>query len=298
MRYLIVIFYLTLLFSLNGYDLPEDYQNMSAMEKQSQQWDLISKSAYDKLPVKGVSFGDVLKLFQVNYLKTSISHTSDEMPQSRRRIIHTYGSCAMVTFVPAEETPYTGLFNSTVPGIIRASVVTYDVNNLMPGIALKFYIDGHASLNVVALHSIDGQGKDYNFFANPFSNIIPPSKSAFMRSVLNFFTKAAKLFTADGSAMKVSLSPLGKVDVSGAVVDSPASPERVYFYPSEFVMQDSSDNRDFRIKLGELSEGVKLFDVFAETESGLLLIGKVNLESKFTASVYGDNRIFFQHHVK
>jgi len=282
-------------------DLPSDYQSKTALEKQDLLWQQIKSSLYEKLPVTGVSPFDMLKLFDIKYLTTTIGYQSDEMPIKRKRLIHTYGTVAKIFFKPASDTPYTGLFKSVVPGIIRASVVRYDPNNLMPGIAIKLFVDGHPSLNTVGLHTIDGQGKDYNFFAYPFSNIIPPPKSSLMVSVLDVFTKAAKTFDPDANAMKVSLNPFAKINSDGSEVADPIAPMQIYFYPTKDVLQDSKDNRDFRIKLAELVAGTKLFEVFVKNPDkpdDLLLIGEIILDSQFIASKYGDEKIFFQHPVK
>lgn len=286
----------------NAEGLPADYQTKKAIEKQQLIWEQIELSKYDKLPVKGVNGFDMLNLFKVKYLTKTISHQSDEMPVSRKKIIHTYGSVAKITFIPADYTPkYTGLFDCIVPGICRASVVMYDKNNLQPGLALKFFVDAHSSLNTVALHTIDGQGKNYNFFEYPFSNIIPPAKSVFMRNVLDFFTKAARVFNPDGNAMKVSITPFSKIRVDGKLETTPVAPKQLYFHSNSKCNSDPDDSRDFRIKLGELPAGIKLFDVFvkkSDITDELLLIGEIRLDSKFIASKYGDEKLFFQHIVE
>jgi hypothetical protein len=282
--------------------LPDDYQTKSASEKQALLWNNVEKTAYKKLPVQGPSGLDMANLLNVNYLTKSISNESDEMPSKRKRLIHTYGSVAKIIYTPISSTPaFTGLFSSVVPCIIRASVVKYDPKNLMPGIAIKFLVDGHPSLNIHALHNIDGQGKNYDYFANPFTNIIPPPTSPTMRTILDVFTKAARTFTSDGSAMKVSVDAFAKINADGSLAANPHAPEQIYFYPTTEVTHDSKDNRDFRIKLSELPVGTKLFDVFVNNpadKNNPLLIGKITLESKFIASQYGDEIIFFQHLVK
>lgn len=288
-------------FVLTAEDLSSDYQTKKALEKQELLFKQIENSKYQKLPTVGVSFFDMINLFDVKYLTKTISHQSDEMPAKRKRLIHTYGAVAKITFKPSIDTPYTGLFKSIVPAIIRASVVRYDPNNLMPGIAVKFLVDGAPSVNTLGLHNIDGQGKDYNFFANPFSNIIPPPKSSLMVSVLDAFTKAAKIFNQEANAMKVSLNDFARINSDGSNEDNPISPEQIFFYPTKDVLQDSKDNRDFRIKLSELPIGTKLFDLYAknpDSTNDLLLIGEITLDSPFIASKYGDEKIFFQHTVK
>lgn len=69
---------------------------------------------------------------------------------------------------------FTGIFKagSSSPAIIRLSVAKQDPDHFLPGLALKVLIDGKASQNIIAMFSLDGQGKDKNFFANTFWNII------------------------------------------------------------------------------------------------------------------------------
>jgi hypothetical protein len=302
-RTLSVIAYICLLLptAFIAQQLPDNYQNKSALEKQDLLWKQIENTKYDKLPTV-LSGLDMSNLLKVDYITKTISHESDEMPSKRKRLIHTFGSVAKITFTPKSSTPaFTGLFSSIVPGIIRASVVRYDPNNLMPGIAVKFLIDGHPSLNTHLLHNIDGQGKNYNYFAYPFSNIIPPPTSSVMRAFLDVFTKAARVFNPDANAMKVSVAAFAEINVDGSKVTDPLAPEQIFFYPAIEISQDSKDKRDFRIKLSELHVGTKLFDVYVNNPSdknNLLLIGEITLDSQFVASRYGDDIIFFQHLVK
>ena len=97
----------------------------------------------------------------------------------RLKLIHTVGVIAKVKFSSNNNHSYTGIFEGADLGYARLSAaIQYDptVQNLAPGMGLKFLRDGVDSANLVAMYSVDGQDT-YNFFANDFKNHIPSAVS-------------------------------------------------------------------------------------------------------------------------
>lgn len=40
----------------------------------------------------------------------TLNHVSDQLPEGRRKLIHSVGTVAKAEFVPTEDSPYTGFF--------------------------------------------------------------------------------------------------------------------------------------------------------------------------------------------
>jgi hypothetical protein len=65
------------------------------------------------------------------------------------------------------------------------------------------------------------------------------------------------------------------------------------------VQGDPQSNKDFRDDLARIPSGSKLWDVMAIERDGAerVLIGSIVTTSRFVASQYGDEKIFFKHNI-
>lgn len=93
---------------------------------------------------------------------------------------------------PEAKDRYSGIFQSGSECIIaRFSMANKPTaKTSVPALALKFFIDKeHPSVNLHLMHSVDGQD-GHNFFAQPFSNILPPANSFATRLLDRFLAKS------------------------------------------------------------------------------------------------------------
>ena len=103
----------------------------------------------------------------------------------RNKYIHSVGSVATIKYVPTENSEgYTGIFATGADhGLIRLSAAKQPdesksahsaekaFDNFVPGFGLKFFRDGVASGNLVAMFGVNG-ADSWNFFKKDFSNHI------------------------------------------------------------------------------------------------------------------------------
>ena len=96
-------------------------------------------------------------------MSTTFKFKGDAMPKgevygTRQKLIHSVGAVGKVKFISNRNHTYSGLFLGANHGIIRLSSAAQPSKTqpLVPGMALKFLIDGRESANVVAMYSIDG----------------------------------------------------------------------------------------------------------------------------------------------
>lgn len=276
--------------------LPQDYESKSADDKLRVLWnDRILPTQYTTTlaPWPFVGLG-VLKKLLVADLTVSLDRTADEMPPGRPKIVHSLGSVVKIEFIADASSPYTGMYKGGV-GLARLSLAQEPgTNAFTPGIALKLLADGKPSENILAMLSIDGQGTNFDFFANTFSNVIPNAVGFGSKLVVGVFSKASNTpghLDVNGFAMR---------DRKGRSVASPVAPEQLQFVPAasvKAVPRRNSPDVDFRVDLAAIPEGTTLYEVFAVRTIGErpVRIGAIVTRSPVTASRFGDEALFFKH---
>jgi hypothetical protein len=283
--------------------LPEDYQSWSARQKQAFIWNnRILTSRYQQLPpLKKI---DVVGLF-LTALSTKMDRESDEAPSDWKKAIHAHGSVAKVRFVATSNTPFTGLFKGADFGLLRLSVTGEPTaRGFAPGLAMKFFVDKNPSANFSALVSLEGQGNNYNFFANEFSNIVPVVNRLGPRLINLIFRRVSRYPT------KLDLEALGQLTQTGQVETKLYYPLQLFLVPDPAIQFAAQPPHDFRQDLTTIAPGTHLFSVYAldpeavevaaigtpESRQKAELIGHIETTSEFVSSSYGDSRLFFRHH--
>lgn len=275
------------------------YQNLLASQKQSYLWNAIVVSKYQQLPDTRTGLGIPLIFNSITSfltLKTSFDHASDIMPEGRKKIIHTYGTVAPVRWIPARNS-YSGIFQTGGFGLARLSIAG-DPNllGIIPGMALKIFVDGQPSVNLHVMHSLDGQGKNNNFFANSFTNNIPKPTNPLLYPLIALFA------IVQNPPTYLPLDHFAKVDRFGKPLTPWRAPLTLIFKPSSSVSAifPATSTLDFRTQLAQLRPGIFIYDIYATgskpSQRNAELIGKLVLDGSFVASDFGDEKLFFQHH--
>jgi hypothetical protein len=279
--------------------LPANYSSWTAAEKRAWIWNegiLPSRFSVDHLPpLQDIK---ILQMIRAS-MNTKMDHFSDIAPHGWKKSIHRRAIVAQVRYLP-EPTSYSGIYQSGALGLVRLSL-TYspEKRGFAPGIALKFFQDGAPSKDASFLNSLDSQGQNYNFFAKPFSNYIPPSSSFGARLVSWIFSRASK--------------PTHLISVQHFADSSDSSPHQLFLRPAPHLTFPESPPRDFRLDFLALRAGQPLLEVFARKNEALddfkslthekirnfnessTKVGTLVLESEFVASEFGDDRLFFRH---
>jgi hypothetical protein len=261
---------------------PLEYRTWSVEHKLNFIWSRIVASEYENLPPFRPI--DVLGVL-LTPLRKKMDNRVDESPTGWRKALHAHGTVAQVEYVSAGDHPYTGLWQGAT-GLVRLSV-TGDPSRrgFAPGLALKMLVDGQDSANFSALYTLNGQGQDYNFFANPLSNIVPVVNEFGPKVMNGIFRRVTRYPT------KLSLQDFGMFDRAGHAINSPNSPEQVSLVSE---LHFASSPHDFRKDLTPIPPDTKIFTVMVSGSSQI--IGHLVTKSNFVASVYGDSQLFFRHH--
>ncbi|OQV16925.1 hypothetical protein BV898_08931 [Hypsibius exemplaris] len=285
-------------------ELPAGYNSMSALEKQQALWEQIEDTSYDSqnmpLPTEDFTMANISKLFDPNYDSVSYLLKSDELPRTRLKLAHPYGSVCMVHFnITNNDTSFTGLFRSGGIGLLRMSSGNMDQTAIAVGLGLKIFISGQNSQNFLLLFTRAGQGSDRNFFANPMSNVIPaepatPVDGAFEKAILALPGKREE---NPENGLNIPLFEQASVTSDGTKEEKVVTPYRMTLTPNADLGWASDDTKDFRTHLADIPMGSVLYTVSARRRRGDedIEIGQLITSGQFVASVYGDKTLFFSH---
>lgn len=284
----------------------------TACQKADSMWnDRILPSRYEQLPpLSTPGILDVLKLLNSDFSVKALTTEGDELEEGHHKLIHAFGAEARLRLVINPRAPggYSGIFQSGAECVIgRFSLASKPANaTSIPGLALKIFIAGdQPSLNLHLMHSIDDQ-PGHNFFARTFSNILPPPDAFAKRLLASAFKRSAVQFGArDPDPGRLTLEHLAGTLPDGKRVAAPRAPYKLLFKPTAragALMQDASAGDDFRLGLRGLSVGQALYDIYALAEGdapeSAELLGQLVLAAPFVSSHYGDERLYFQHHME
>jgi hypothetical protein len=288
-------------------------QALTACQQADLMWRTkILPTIYDELPpLTAPGVWDLFKLAQTSFTIRSLTNDTDELDVGRRKLVHAWGAEARFRFVARKSSSgYTGIYESGSDCVIgRLSMATRPTEtSTIPALALKFFISGHKSVNLQIMNSTNGQ-ESHNFFALPFSNIIPPADSLTQRLLQQFFHQAAEAFGAkDPDPTHLTVEHLAKIKVEGTEVVTPKTPFRLIFKPTVLanaLMTDATVTTDFRTDLSHYPVGEAMYDVYALDEgqspddlSETELIGQLIPTTKIVASSYGDEKLYFQHNME
>ncbi|OQV16935.1 hypothetical protein BV898_08941 [Hypsibius exemplaris] len=280
--------------------LPPDYTAMSAREKQHILWKQIDDSAYTELPQEGFSMANFSHLFDPQYDTVSYLRKSDELSKTRFKLVHPFGSVAMVRLkITNRDAPFTGIFKSGGIGLLRISPATMDFTAISVGLGLKIFIDKQDSQNLLLLFTRAGQGANRNFFAHTMSNVIPPMP---VHPLDATFEQAILRLPGDPkdnpeNGLNVPLMEPASVTSDGMTVKAVTAPYQVTFVPNAKLGWPSNDMTDYRTHLAAIRKGTVLYTVMARLgkDDADVVLGEVVTTGKFVASMYGDGTLFFNH---
>jgi hypothetical protein len=283
----------------------------TACQKADSMWnDKIVPSRYDQLPpLTSPGIFDLAKLTMSSFSVKALAAEGDELEEGRRKLIHAFGAEARLRLVISPEAAggYTGIFRSGAECVIgRFSLANKPAKDTsIPALALKIFIDGdQPSVNLHVMHSVDGQA-GHNFFAQTFSNILPPAIAFPKRLLSSGFERSAVQFGAkDPNPGRLTLEHLAGTLPDGTHILDPHTPYRLLFKPTapaRALMQGASAEDDFRLKLAGLPVGQAVYDIYTlaegEPAENARPLGQLVLAAPLMSSHYGDEKLFFRHNM-
>ena len=231
-------------------------------------------------------------------MNLSFDTVSDTMPTGRIKRTHPRGVSGLLEFIPTYDTPYTGVFRGckhVVQRISEFSQTTPETPKTAPGHGVKFLRDGMASANWFAMFAFDGQ-PSFNFFRNRWTNILREMDNDCARETIGKHLAEVTDFTGSMSVME-----LAEFDQFGNKEEYPHWPFQIDVEPYDVYGWTDKYQNDFDEQLQIVPENTVMFRVFGydcppELDCPEKHIGWLVTRSKTTPSLWGDQKLFFQHH--
>jgi hypothetical protein len=286
------------------------YKSLSACDKQKYLWKEIEKTEYRELPpLSEFGVSQLLKM-GIQNIKKKRDIISDFAPKGWKKYLHHRAAMAQVKLIPKGDHNYTGAFEGHECGLIRLSLTFRPTKNrdVAPGLALKLLRDGQESANISALYLLEGQKKNYNFFENPLSNIVPIADGVGPKLVHLIFKKATDY------PEELLLKRLANYNEKGTPQKESNAPRQIFFIPNP-ELSFSKGPHDFRQDILKIPQGTKLYEMRAYSDKSYNysdykpqdipsfinnseLLGEIVTTSEFIASQFGDTGIFFNHELR
>lgn len=273
--------------------LPAGYENLDGCSKQSLLWSkYIATSPYSTLPrVTGSWTTLMTKISSLLFLHETFDHFADIMPVGREKVIHSHGSTAAVELTNDATSPFSGIFApGTACGLARISLAGSPTSlGFTPGMGLKIFVKGSPSVNFQVMNSLNGQGNDQNIFAKSFTNRLPAASGI----VLNGLVLAIAVTGHDLTHLPID-SAAAVLRTDGRRENAPVELEQIAFSPVNATTFAGS-RQDFRVQLASLPAGTKIYQVFGLLNNKWIKFASLKITSKFIASKFGDEQLFFRH---
>ncbi len=278
-----------------------DYAARKASEKRALLWSEIAADLHadGALPSRAPGGLSRLRLLSVDFNRGSFELPGDALPPERRKLVHTWGACARLRFEITHKTRYTGFFETGGEAIARFSDAKGG-GDFLPSIALKFFVDGQASRNLLTLPAAARAKGDARCFSSAFSNAAPGATTFDGKLVQGAFERTSRALGGSRlHAVYLPLHHLASIAENGEAPAVAVVPDRVELRPTQDAIRACPEGVDFRAALAAVPAGTKLFDVLAAAaiDEPTEILGAIWQDSAWLASRYGDERLFFAHDV-
>jgi len=322
-----------ILCEVNCIDCPA-YEELSAQDKLAALWSKITSDEFPAGPYPTDMFPSQLYLRNSQgeqALNGTMGYVfdrlSDENPTMHYKTFHVHGSVATVRIEPvANSLGLTGLFeHGSQYAILRNSIIAdwtepckggIDGNFngcLKPSIALKVLRDNGPSSNLLAQANLgQGVGENFAFWDHAHATWLPKPTGAAAAVITALFEEGGtpanavgtQEWATDGAAANQSPNQINTARV-------------VYFMPTNNVKgRFSTQSHDAREDFAAVNAGTHVYDIVVPTDAqGCIdgngnsvlpvdleasdcahtVVGRVVTTSRFVASAWGDQRLFFRH---
>ena len=269
-----------------------EYESMKRCQKFQKIWvQGIKTSTYKKLPRLSGSFSDLLGLLKgPSQLKSTFTRTSDYFAKPRKKLLHPFGSVVGLRFERGAHN-LSGLFSDSHECVLARLSLAGDPNliGFTPGLALKFFIDGHPSRNIMVMNSLDGQGNNHDFFSRSFSNVLPKPRSFALRFLERIFAQVKENPRQLDIQHLLTITKTGRKTVSAL-----KGPVQLILRPK--LSLPKNPRTDFRIKLSQIPKGTVLYDVYLrQANAEVIPVGRLRTITHFAQSAFADQQLFFKH---
>lgn len=303
---------------------PATYEASSADEKLRWLWDEVQKPYVDDRTTLRTA-DELLQSKDLNLATRAgdaglaglaFTRSGDVIPSGEVgfKMLHPTGAVAVLRWLAREPNPYAGLLGPVPAGRLRNVLarvsdgrVLLD-SNRAPGLALKFFLDGMASVDVLVGTSPEGIDRSQRFFDGALDNLIAFSHQSGPAQLVHdlFQRELARLrdHIPPFAPMRPDYLPVSQASArsdDGSAAPPGPMPLRMQARPSEALRRISaalSPDTDFRDQLAQLQSGDVAFEVWLAPEltaPNWQHVADLVVAQAFVATPFGDQRLFFLH---
>ena len=283
--------------SASSLSAASSYSALSGCEKQKVLYeDGVLATPYATRPSITGSWSTLLgNIHSLLFVHQTFDTDSDFMPEGRQKVIHSHGSVAGIDWINDASSPYNGMFApGTVCGVARLSLAgSPETLGFTPGLAVKLLVDGKPSVNFQVMHQLNGQGTNRNIFAHTFTNQLPEPEG-FALGAVRFALSVAGF---DLTHLDVDQASVIRKD--GTLEANPVAPDEIALVPLQPNAIAVDSPNDFRVDLAQFPAGTGIYEVHGRNGGGAWVkFATVKLRTRFAASSFGDQQLFFRHYQK
>jgi hypothetical protein len=229
------------------------------------------------------------------------------MPAGRVKSAHTKGLVAQIEWVPTSGHDYTGIYaegtESALLRLSQTSILHENSSGLFPSMAIKFLLDGQASKNIFAMPNFVGTDS-WDFFLNPLSNRVAPFTQE--ESPIDIDTILKKLVEASEWPYVCAIGHVAEVYDDGTEATDANIPYEIKFTSSihfdeeKELDETTGEQVMYYDQLKRIEQGSTILEAWGLTapeslDGEWIKIADINLITPLYTSVFGDERLFFQH---
>jgi hypothetical protein len=276
--------------------LEEQSHNVTAKIQLDMLWNKVTNSSDPK------SYHYSKIGFFAESMEPSVSLHSDEMPITRKKVVHSAGVVSKVRF-ETHANNFTGIFQGVSHGLLRYSLTNEprDINHILASGALKFPRTNTHSANILFARGMTTQ-ESSNIFEHDMSNHLPSTDIGLAgKLVLTKFSHSPSDYPEF-----TGLSDAASYDINGNRISLPIYPFQLLFKPrkeaitivdNELKLIDQDYIYGSLLAASRVPSDTALWDIFANNgpKEPFYQIGTLFSESLGIASEYGDNNLFFKH---
>ena len=236
----------------------------------------------------------------------ALCQRADEVQKGRKKVQHTQGVVAKVKYVAEPNNGLSGILGSgSDTALLRFSESMYlheESAGLTPSVAVKFLRDGMKSANILAQPSFKNSGS-WNFMKEPFKTRVEMFDPAVDK--IEVATIEKKLLGGSNNPYLVAVRESFEYNQDGSEVPAEEIgwiPYQVEFESEHYQFSDTRTGTPWYEQLMSITADPErpLLTVYALTaplqlNGERVKIGSIELDSQLTTSVFGDERLYFQH---
>lgn len=303
---------------------PDEYVALGHADKLNWLWEEVAKPYRGPRPtlrtaeelLKSADLNMATRAGDAELAGLAFTRSGDVIPNLEVgfKMLHPTGAVAVLQWRSLTPNPYAGLLGPVPAGQVRSVLARVSDGRVLldsrraPGLALKFFVDGRDSIDILVGTSPEGIGQGRRFFEVALDNLIAfsakPGPAQLVQDLFQRELARLRDHKPQFAPMRPDYLPVSQAcawNDDGTAAPVGLSPARMQARPSQALLKISQKLRpsvDFRDQLAQLQSGDVAFEVWLAqelTKPTWHHVADLAVLKPFVATPFGDQRLFFAH---